>query len=114
MTQIAFCNHLKRNPGKPFRPEDYKAKDNAKMNCPYMNYDAVDVRQLSTHVTPDDIYNKYIPMGFNQFKIEGRTANIFNLIEYYLYYMIKPEFKDKARLALCINLMNNGIIKENN
>ena len=114
LTQIAYCNHLKRNPGKPFRPEDYKAKDNAKMNCPYMNYDAVDVRQLSTHVTPDDIYNKYIPMGFNQFKIEGRTANIFNLIEYYLYYMIKPEFKDKARLALCINLMNNGIIKENN
>ncbi len=28
--------------------------------------------------------------------------------------MIKPEFKDKARLALCINLMNNRIIKEIN
>ncbi len=49
-------------------------------------------------------------MGFNQFKIEGRTATMFNLVEFYLYYMIKPEYKDKARLALLNNLVNNNLI----
>ena len=79
-----------------------------------MYYDAVDVRQHSTHITPEDIYNKYVPMGFRQFKIEGRTANIFNLMEYYLYYMVKPEYKDKARLALCMNLNNINVLEEHN
>lgn len=78
-----------------------------------MDYDAVDVRSLSTHISPEDILNKYIPMGFNQFKIEGRTATMFNLIEFYLYYMIKPEYKDKARLALLNNLVNNNLINTN-
>lgn len=114
LSQIYYCEHLKKNPNKPFRPEDYGIKVDANLNCPYMNYDAVDVRQHSTHISPDDIYEKYLPMGFNQFKIEGRTSNVFNLIETYIYYMIKPEFKDKARIALCMNLMNNGVIIEGN
>ena len=114
LTQIALCEHIKKNPKKPFNPSDYGVSVEHDVNCPYMDYDAVDVRQHSTHVTPDDLYNKYVPMGFRQFKIEGRTASIFNLMECYLYYMIKPEYKDKARLDLCKNLMNIGVINENN
>ncbi len=114
LSQIAYCEHLKKHPNKPFKTEDYGIKVDANLGCPYMSYDAVDVRKHSTHISPDDIYEKYVPMGFNQFKIEGRTANIINLIETYIYYMIKPEFKEKARIALCMNLMNNGVIKEEN
>lgn len=99
LTQIAYCNHLKNKPNVPFIPEEYGVENEAKLNCPYMNNDAADVKKLSTHVSPDAIYEKYLPMGFNQFKIEGRTTNIFNLIESYIYYMIKPEFADKARLS---------------
>lgn len=111
LSQIAYCRHLKKHPNKPFRPEDYGISVDANINCPYMNYDAVDIRKHSTHISPEAIYEKYVPMGFSQFKIEGRTLNIFQLIENYIYYMIKPEFKDKARLALEMNLMNNGVLK---
>lgn len=110
-TQIAYCDHLKKNPKKPFNPKDYNLNDDRHLSCPAMNYDAVDIRNLSVHVTPEDILEKYVPMGFNQFKIEGRTATMFNLIENYIYYMIKPGFKDKARLALLSNLKNNNLIK---
>ncbi|WP_347492698.1 hypothetical protein [Ruminococcus flavefaciens] len=50
-------------------------------------------------------------MGFNQFKIEGRTFDIFNLMEHYLYYMVKPEYINKARLTLLRNMSINGVIK---
>lgn len=111
LSQIAYCEHLKKSPKKPFNPKDYGLEVEANLGCPYMEYDAVDVRKHSIHITPEAIYEKYLPMGFNQFKIEGRTANIFNVIESYMYYMIKPEFKDKARMDLIMNLINNKIIK---
>lgn len=46
-----------------------------------------------------EIYNK--EFGFRHFKIEGRTANFFDVLESYIYYMVKPEWKDKVRLDLC-------------
>ena len=52
-------------------------------------------------------------MGFEQFKIEGRTSELFNLIEMYMYYMVKPECRDEARFVLIRQLMLHGIIKTN-
>lgn len=75
-----------------------------------LDYDFNNKFDMLEKVQNEDILNKYVPMGFNQFKIEGRTATMFNLVEFYLYYMIKPEYKDKARLALLNNLVNNNII----
>ena len=72
------------------------------------------VKDLSCHITPDEIWEKYVPMGFNQFKIEGRTSDIFNLAEHYLYYMAKPECLDEARLIFYRNLWKNNVISVNN
>ncbi|HEZ7987377.1 MAG TPA: hypothetical protein RWO09_10665 [Ruminococcus sp.] len=111
-TQIAYCEHLKKNKKQPFNTEDYglyKGREDI-LECPYMEYDAIDVRKHSTHITPEAIFNKYLPMGFNQFKIEGRTASIFNLTEYYLYYMAKPEYRDKARAVFYNQLDLNNVI----
>lgn len=110
ITQIALCEHIKKYPNKPFKPKELR-KHEKHMNCPSMGLNAVDVRGLSTHISPDDIFNKYMPMGFNQFKIEGRTAQMFNLVDFYIYYMIKPEYKDLARIAFLNNLVNNDVIK---
>ena len=52
-------------------------------------------------------------MGFSNFKIEGRTFDLFNLMEHYLYYMIKPEYRDNARLVFLRNLRRNGVIMVN-
>ncbi len=50
----------------------------------------------------------------DRFKIEGRTSDIFNLAEHYLYYMAKPECLDEARLIFYRNLWKNNVISVNN
>ncbi|MCR4647488.1 MAG: hypothetical protein K5776_00250 [Lachnospiraceae bacterium] len=40
----------------------------------------------------DDILNIYVPKGFSQFKIEGRSLGSAMILEFLLYYMTKPEF----------------------
>ena len=82
-------------------------------NCNCMKRTLFEIKNLSTHVTPDDIWNKYVPMGFEQFKIEGRSSDLFNLIEHYMYYMIKPECRDEARFLLIRQLIMNNVIKTN-
>lgn len=66
-----------------------------------------------THISPDDIWNKYVPMGFNQFKLEGRTANLFLLVDTYAYYFAKPEYRDEMRFVLTTNLQANKVITVN-
>ena len=39
-------------------------------------------------------------MGFNHFKIEGRTMPIAQVIESYVYYLVKPEYQNKIRLLI--------------
>ncbi len=108
--QRAICQYVASRSRVPFDKKRYKVTDENSDKCPYMVYDAVDVRKHSTHITPKDILEKYVPMGFEQFKIEGRTASVFNLAEYYIYYMVKPEYQDKARLVFYDQLFRNEII----
>ena len=42
---------------------------------------------------------------------QGRTIDLFNLMEHYMYYMVKPECRDEARLRLYIQLAKRGVIK---
>ena len=61
-------------------------------------------RCFKNNITPDELYNKYVPMGFSHFKIEGRTLATIELAENYAYYMAKPEHHDELVFALCGNL----------
>ncbi len=71
------------------------------------------IRSQSSYISPEAIWEKYIPMGIENFKIEGRTANLFQLIDTYCMYMLKPEYKDEARLILIYNLEQSHIIMVN-
>lgn len=71
------------------------------------------IKEYSTYISPEDIWQKYVPMGFHHFKIEGRTANIFSLVETYCHYLIKPEYQGETRLLLINNLVANKIITVN-
>jgi len=58
------------------------------------------------YITIDDIREKYLPLGFNKFKISGRSGediSIINTIENYVLYFVKPEFKDEIRNKLLID-----------
>ena len=45
----------------------------------------------------DDIQNIYMPNGFSNFKIEGRSLGSAIVLEFLLYYMTKPEYQLKVR-----------------
>lgn len=107
--QIIFCDHVQKNPNKPLDPKKYPNMPSEKCSCSKRNI--FEIKHLSTHISPDDIWEKYVPMGFNQFKIEGRTSTKLNLIETYMYYMVKPECRDEARFMLLYNLEDNGVVK---
>lgn len=55
------------------------------------------LNSFNTVIKVEDLYGKYVNMGFKHFKIEGRTDHIVDVIESYIYYMVKPEYKDKIR-----------------
>lgn len=107
--QIIVCDHLSKNPKKPLNPKDYP--DMPATDCHCADRNIFEIKHLRTHITPDDIWEKYVPMGFNQFKIEGRTSTKLNLIETYMYYMVKPECRDEARFMLFYNLEKYGVVK---
>ena len=44
-----------------------------------------------------DIQNTYLPRGFSQFKIEGRSLGSALILEFLLYYLTKPEYQLTVR-----------------
>lgn len=109
LQQIAYCEHIKKYPNLPFDlpkhdPQNFRG-------CPYSQRGLFELRDLKTHISPDDIWEKYVPMGFEQFKIEGRTASPLNVLETYMYYMAKPEKRDEARFVLLKSLENTGALE---
>ena len=44
-----------------------------------------------------DIQNTYLPRGFSQFKIEGRSLGSALVLEFLLYYLTRPECQLKVR-----------------
>lgn len=52
-----------------------------------------------------DIANDYLPMGFSEFKIEGRSLGSAIVLEFILYYMTKPEYQLKVRERIYLDSM---------
>lgn len=61
--------------------------------------------KFETVIKNNDLYNIYVPMGFKHFKIEGRTNHLADVLESYLYYMVKPEYIDSIRYTLLKQIM---------
>lgn len=76
--------------------------------CSHMYQNIYDITELETHISPQAIMEKYVPMGFKHFKIEGRTSTDINLLETYVYYMVKPEYQTKVRFDMLL-LLTEGI-----
>nr|WP_330364814.1 hypothetical protein [Butyrivibrio sp. NC3005] len=53
----------------------------------------------------EDIQNIYAPMGFTNFKIEGRGLGSAIILEFLLYYMTKPEYCLNVREELYLDSM---------
>ena len=53
----------------------------------------------------DDIKNIYLPMGFTNFKIEGRGLGSAMILEFLLYYLTKSEYHIHVREAIYLDCM---------
>ena len=56
-------------------------------------------------ISAEDIRNVFVPAGFSQFKIEGRSLGSAVLLEMILYYMVKPECRLKVREEIYLDSM---------
>lgn len=52
-----------------------------------------------------DIKNVYLPMGFSNFKIEGRGLGSALVLEFLLYYLTKPEYQLHVREEIYLDNM---------
>lgn len=53
----------------------------------------------------EDIQEKYLPLGFSNFKIEGRGLGSAILLEFILYYMTKREYQLELREEIYLDSM---------
>ena len=56
-------------------------------------------------ISVDDIQNIYMPIGFSNFKIEGRGLGSALILEFLLYYMTKPEYQIHVREHIYLDNM---------
>lgn len=90
-------------PGCPNRKEHYRlnglfsltyGRSYATQDCP-IKFNTLHPTQCNNrnNMTPQEIYEKYLPNGFVNFKIEGRTLPKIENICNYVKYMVKPEYQ---------------------
>ncbi len=95
-SQIACTAYYQKKQTEPYYPEAFE--------CECMRKTLYQTIDSPLHISPDAIYNKYAPMGYENFKIEGRSVPDVNVLENYIYYIVKPEHKDEARLDMLLML----------
>lgn len=90
-------------PGCPQRKDHYKL--NGLFHLTYGKPYSLETCQITNNtlhptllnnqnnLTPQEIYEEYVPMGYNLFKIEGRTLSLSENACNYVRYMIKPEYQ---------------------
>ena len=63
----------------------------------FRGYRFSDAMQSPAFIGPEDIQKLYLPNGFSQFKIEGRSLGSAVVLEFLLYYLTKPEYQLNVR-----------------
>lgn len=59
--------------------------------------------QNPTFIGLDAIQQQYMPMGFTNFKIEGRSLGSALVLEFLLYYLTKPDYQLPVREAIYLD-----------
>ena len=100
----------------PQRQEHYKFHSKMILNaekdrrvesaCPFFSpyksnfYEILKTRDhVLTHEQVEELYNLY---GINHFKLNGRALSVIDYVEVMMYYLIKPEYRDYARMLMLL------------
>ena len=60
-------------------------------------YDSMDQKETIRNI---DLYTYYSYLGFENAKIRGRRSDFYDVLESYMYYLIKDEYRDLIRLEV--------------
>ena len=84
-------------------------EDCPEFQCPYLKgeegYRFSLAMKNPSFIGIDDITETYLPMGFRNFKIEGRGLGSALLLEFILYYMVKKEHQLELREMMYLDNM---------
>jgi collagenase-like PrtC family protease len=59
-------------------------------------------------ISPPMVYNNYVRAGITNFKLQGRTADTLVLVDSYVQYMVKPQYKDETRIDVMMILKRHA------
>ena len=108
-----LCNSVCK-PSCEMRCQHYKALSQAQLlniacpfGCEYAVRPFYQVKNDATNgtfISAEDINDKYLPMGFENFKLEGRTNHPSDVVEILIYYIIKDKYalEIRQKLHACI------------
>ena len=68
--------------------------------CHAINRDFYDFFENESFVTVEELYGRFCDAGFCHFKLDGRTFTDADVIESYVYYMVRPDYQERVRLIL--------------
>ena len=68
--------------------------------CPYVRREFAELKENASFITNEMIFGKYKDMGFKHFKLDGRSFAPHNLVESFLYYLVRPEYTNNMRAAI--------------
>lgn len=72
--------------------------------CKNINRDFYQIMGNRSFISTEDLYGKYYEAGFCNFKLDGRGFNKYKVLESLVYYLVKPENRDKVRLHILKNV----------
>ena len=68
--------------------------------CKNIGRDFYEIMENRSFISNEDILGKYNDAGFVHFKLDGRGFNKYKVLESFVYYLVKPEYRDKVRMTL--------------
>lgn len=97
--KLCYENVSRKNLGEPCPDHICKAPDSAD------GYLFSKAMKNPSFIGINDIRDIYLPMGFSNFKIEGRGLGSALILEFLLYYMTKPEYWLQVREKIYLDSM---------
>lgn len=68
--------------------------------CNNIKRDFYQIMENRSFISTDALYGRYYDAGFGNFKLDGRGFNKYKVIESFVYYLVKPEYRDRVRIQL--------------
>lgn len=91
-TCINYCGHNREHNEAISHDILYRDMTAIKYMCEWQNKNFIENIQSPHTIKNDELIEKYIKFGFNNFKIIDRNANFIDIIFTLAYYLIKPEY----------------------